>query len=211
VALLTDTAASARADAGAAPDGMLARLLCSVAVSRELLADSLRTAAALPAADVAVGTAGPFEVPETVPPGLAAADVADVVQSEDAIAMAWEVMAARSSDDARTQAAEQARLHRDRAESWALAAGILGTGLDPRRTAYDLPDVLTAAAPDPTAMAAALTALEGELAVDYTSLVASAEAGARTPLVDAALDATRTHVRLGGAATAFPGMPEQSA
>ena len=207
VDLLVETAASARADAAAIPDGPMARLLASVAVSRVLLADALvRTTGVEPPPGLAPTEA--LEPPTTA--GLPSAAVAAVVQSQDALGLAWEVMAGRSADEARSHAAERAVLHRARAEAWAEAAGIEGTGVDPRRSWYDLPPELTAAATDPAVAQATLAALEGALAADYASLVSAAHEGTRSPLVDALLEASREHVARGGTLPTFPGLPERA-
>lgn len=221
VALLTETAASARADAGAVADGRLARLLAAVAANRLLLAESLAAAAGLPApagaptagTDVTEGGTAPgvFVVPESVPTGVSEADVATLVQSEDAVGLAYEVVAARSADEARARSAARAAEHRDHAQAWAEAAGIAGTGLDPRRTSYALAPVITDPAGDPAAVTAELARLEGDLAVTYASLVPQAEPGSRTPLVDALVATTREHARLSGVTPLFPGLPEQTA
>lgn len=207
VALLDESAASARADASSVDDGDLARLLASVAVARVQLADALAATAAVDAATRPALEPAPLT---EVPAGVSDADVADVVQSEDALGYAWEVVAARRSADERTAAASRARAHRDRAEAWAAASGVAGTDSDPRRVAYALPAAVLDAAADPAAVTAELAALETALVASYASLVAQAEAGARSPVVDALLDAARGATALTGAAVAFPGLPEHA-
>ncbi len=201
--LLTEAAATARADAGTVPDGRVARLLASMATGRLLLADALTVTTG--------GTAGPVatvEVPSTLPAGMTEQDAVVLVQSEDAAGMVWEVAAARSADDVRQRAADRAALHRQRAQAWAEAAGVAGSGIDPRRSAYDLPDALTAEGGEPTELWAAVAGVEADLAVAYASLVAVAFADARDDLMDASLECTQTQVAIGMAATTFPGMPE---
>jgi len=201
--LLTEAAATARADAGTVPDGRMARLLASMATGRLLLADALTVATG--------GTAGPVatvEVPSALPAGMTAQDAAVLVQSEDAAGMVWEVAAARSADDVRQRAADRAALHRERAQAWAEAAAIAGSGTDPRRSAYDLPDALTAEVVEPTELWAAVAGVEADLAVAYASLVAVASADSRDDLMDAFLECTQTQVAIGMAASTFPGMPE---
>lgn len=204
VALLTETAASARADAATVSDPRMARLLASVSTSRLLLAEAVGAAAGTPPT-----AAPPFEVPAELP-GIAAGDLVMLVQSEDATGLAWEVVAARSADDARATAAERASVHRGRAQSWAELAGADGTGDDPRHSSYDLPAAFTDPATPPEALLAAAAELEGGLAVSYASLVSAADPGARTPLVDALAEESRTQVRLTGVVPAFPGLPEQA-
>ncbi|HEY3438833.1 MAG TPA: DUF4439 domain-containing protein [Actinotalea sp.] len=207
VALLVKASAGARSDASAVADGRLARILCSVAVSRALLAEGLAAAAGVAPPDVPDSA---FVVPVAVPAGLTSTDVAALVQSEDALGLAWEITAARAQGDPRASEAARALEHRSRGELWARAADLDGTALDPRRSSYDLPPVLTASASEPAAVLAELAALEGDLAVDYVSLVAAVDAGSRSELVDAALDATREQARLGGAPGNTPGLPERS-
>lgn len=207
VALLDSTAASARADAAAVEDGALARLLASVAVARTQLADAVAGLAALDPASRPASEPAPLV---GLPAGVDPADVADVVQSEDALGFAWEVVAARREGDERGAAAERARSHRSRAESWATAAEVVGTDSDPRRVAYALPPVLLDAAADPAATAAELAALEVSLVASYAGLVAQADAGERTPLVDAMLTAARSATALTGQTPAFPGLPEHA-
>src|SRR5690606_20471759 len=89
VTLLTETAASARADGGAVPDGPLARVLAAAAVARVLLADA-RTAALGSAGEpieVEPLAAEPFQVPAELPAGLGEQDVAVLVRSEDAVGL----------------------------------------------------------------------------------------------------------------------------
>lgn len=227
VDLLAESGAAARADASATDDGELARLLASVAVSRFLLAERLAAVAGLevpgPPADPAPDpTAAPtdptaeppadpaarlVDVPAEVPVGMALSALQALIQSEDAAGLAWEVAAARASDEARDRAAARAREHRERAQAWAVSGELAGTGLDPRRAAYDLPAELTAA-PDEAAADAALAELEGDLATTYASLVAGTAAGTRSELVDAVLDAARTRAALDGVVPAFPGLTE---
>ena len=203
---LVEGAAEARADAEAVPDGSMARLLAAVSVNRSLLADALAAA---------LGTdAGPtvtFVVPETVPDGLTTQEVAVLVQSEDATGLAWEVTAARSADPAqRDLAAARAKTHRDRAQAWAEAAGIAGSGTDPRRSSYTLPEILGDLEAPADARLTALGEVEAALATSYMSLVAHAEVDARGVLIDAVLDTLRIRVS-GDAADVpdFPGLPEQ--
>ncbi|WNB84909.1 DUF4439 domain-containing protein [Cellulomonas sp. ATA003] len=116
-------------------------------------------------------------------------------------------MAAQHRDDLRRRAGDRAVTHRSRAESWARAAGVAGTGLDPRRVAYTLPSGLG----DPAGAAAAVAGLETSLAAHYAGLVASAPAGGRAALVDAVAETTAEAVAWGAALPALPGMPEQDA
>ncbi|WP_155859537.1 DUF4439 domain-containing protein [Cellulomonas sp. KRMCY2] len=210
VALLVETAASAQADAAAVPDGPLARLLASVATARMLVADALRVAAGLPLDGLDPALTAPFEVPDTVP-GVPATALVTLVQSEDAIGMAWEIAAARTADDPRAYAEQRAEQHRERAQHWAELGAVQGTGLDPRRSSYALPAALTATASDPAAVTTALADLEVQLAQSYASLVAAADPDGRSALVDALRDASRASTRLTGVIPAFPGLPEHAA
>ena len=127
LALLRETAASARADAAAVPDGQLARVLASVSAARTALADALARAGvpdvpgALPETPTApppddedptggsglTGRAVPT-VPETLPPGMGTGTTGLVVQSEDGLAVAWEVLGARVPELRDTAAARAA-------------------------------------------------------------------------------------------------------
>jgi hypothetical protein len=182
-------------------------VLAAVAVARVLLADALSRAVVL---EDGAPVVDPFEVPTELPAGVRDRDLVALVQSEDAVGLTWEVVAARRSGEERDQAAAHAVRHRQRAEDWARAAGISATGSDPRRSAYDLPSEITAADADPAATTATLAGLEGDLAATYASLVAQAQAGARSPLIDALLDVARTQVSLTGVVPLFPGLPEQT-
>ncbi len=216
LAALARTAANARTDADAVADGDLARLLASVWMSRVLLGEAL---------DAAVGAAATPEaptdpeawpeatapaVPQSLPPIPDPDDVLAVVQSEDAAGLMWEVVAARTSDAARDDAAARARLHRDRAEDWAVAAGVARTGKDPRRVAYDLPPELTVDGAAPEAMLAVASQVEAALGVTYTSLVAGTDADGRAPILDHALDQVRRGLAAGQPVPAFPGLPERA-
>lgn len=204
LARLEAAAARAAADADAVVDGDLARLLGSVAVSRRLLAEALLRATG------GVPTEAELVVPTALPDGITADAAAFLVASEDAAGMVWEVAAARSAEPARTPAAERARVHRERAQTWAEVAGLAGTDDDPRRSAYDLPTELTAAAATQEAVAAVGAQVEAELAVAYATLVADAEPGARGQLLDAVAEQVRLAVVAGGAVPAFPGVPERA-
>ncbi|WP_149201975.1 DUF4439 domain-containing protein [Actinotalea subterranea] len=213
LALLTETAASARADAASVPDAELARLVGSVAVSRWQLADTVVGLVPDVVESTAASLGQPFAVPDAVPVGLTSADLSTLVQAEDALGLAYEVAAARSGDDLRASRAARATVHRGRAQAWAQAAELEANGLDPRRASYVLPPAFTAVPEDPAAGATALTTelalLEADLATSYASALADVAAGERGPFVDAVLDATREHVRMGIAAATLPGLPEQ--
>ena len=204
LALLQTTAASARADADALADAPLARLLAGIAVGRTLHAQVLAAATGQPVPTTS------FTVPASVPAGLGAAEVTALVQAEDALGLAWEVVAARSDDEARAAAATRAAQHRDRAEAWAVAGALAGTGLDPRRAAYALPAELLDPATDPSRVTAVLGALETGIAQDYATLVASADPGARGPLLDGLADAAAAALGQTGVVPTFPGLPEQT-
>lgn len=213
LALLEAAVARAAADADTVVDGDLARLLGSVAVSRRLLADALALASGGGEATTpptAAPLTGPAAVPDELPAGLAADDVVALVLSEDAAGMVWEVVAARSGDQARAAAAARARVHRERAEAWATTAGFAGTADDPRRSAYDLPAELTAAGATQEAVAAVAESLEAELAVAHATLVARTAPGGRTALLGAVAEQVRRGLGAGAPAPAFPGLPERA-
>lgn len=204
LAELSLAASAARSAADSVADGDFARLLASVAVGRLLLAEALARATG------AEAVAPDLAVPATAPAGLAPEDLAVVVRSEDAAGLVWEVAAARSADEAREAAARRAVVHRDRAQAWAVAAGVAGTADDPRRSTYDLPDDLVAAGATQEAVLAVGERVEADLAVVYASLVARADPGARGELVDAVAEYARRAVAAGAAAPTFPGLPERA-
>lgn len=206
VTLLREAADRARADADLVTDPATARLLASVAVSRTLHAEALAAAVGEPAAPLVAVSAA---VPPTAPAGLAAGDLAVLVVGHDALGLAWEVRAARTTDAERAAAAARAQAHRAAAQAWAVAAEIAGTGLDPRRAAYDLPPALTDPAADPAAAPAELASLEGLLAADYATAVAQASPGGRDPLVTGLLDAARAATASVPVPT-LPGLADQA-
>jgi len=204
VELATAAALRARTAAEAIEDGPLARLLASIAVSRSMHARTIATAAGLPVTSTAL------TVPADLPAGLGGSAISALVQSEDGLGLAWEVVAARSDGPARSSAAARAAMHRTAGQAWATAGGLAGTGLDPRRVAYDLPDAILDPATDPGAVTAALATLESGLAQDYATLVAAAAPGVRGSLIDGLADAATVALGLTGLVPAFPGLPEQT-
>jgi len=198
--LLTQAAADSRADALVVPDGALARLLASVSTARLLLARLLATAAGLPGPDLPGLTA-----PAALPLGVTPSVVSTLVAAEDEAGYGFEVIAAKLSGGQRSSALARARVHRDRAQDWATLASIARTGFDPRRTAYALPGGLA----DPAVATTLARTLEQSLADDYASLVADADPGSRSPLIDALADASSQAATWGAPAPAFPGLPER--
>lgn len=198
---LRAAAAASRADATTIDDPDMAHLLTAITLNRLLLVDALATALGGAAPEL-----GEVTVPDALPAGMDPQAAVVLVQSEDAAGMAWEVVAARSADDARGRAADRAALHRERAQAWAEAAGIAGTGTDPRRSAYDLPDAITAADAPAEPMWTALGQIEDALGLTYADLVPSVVPEARDGLLDAALEALRRAASLHVAVPALPGM-----
>lgn len=202
VELITTSATAALADADATEDAPLARLVAVIGLSRLLHADAITAAAGdpVPPPDVAV--------PELVPDGVTGQQVSVLVHSEDALGLAWEVLAARFTDAERRAAADRATVHRLRAQDWALAAGIAGTGQDPRRSTYALPAELT----DPDAgvvdLLAVTAVLEAELAAGYLGAAGEAAPGGRTALLELALDCLRAAAVPGSEPPTFPGTAE---
>ncbi|MCL3860206.1 DUF4439 domain-containing protein [Actinotalea sp. K2] len=204
VARLVQGAASARSHAVTVPDGALARLLASIHVARLLQAQALAAASGAEPLEEVVVT-----VPQVVPEGLSPATIATLVQSEDATGMAWEVAAARAQGETRDRAAARAAQHRQRAQAWSDAAGFTGTGLDPRRSAYELPEAIRSAAAEPGTAEGALADLEQSLSAVYATLVLEVVAEDRGPLVDVMADTAREAVRHGATVPVFPGLAEQ--
>lgn len=217
---LAAAAEAARTDADAVDDGDLGRLLASVWVSRALLTERLDAAAREVQADPDAPQAQLPEpppwaamtpgVPNQLPAGLGPGEAAVIIQFEDAVGFAWEVVAARSADDARERATTRATRHRALAEAWAVAAGLARTADDPRRAAYELPDALLVDGATAEAMAGATADLERAVADRYGSLVAVPDPGARGPVLDLLLDQVRLTVSDGGAVPAFPALPART-
>lgn len=223
VAALRAAAARASDDADTVTDGPLARLLASVAASRTVLADALDARSAGTA--LALPTSGPTDPPSAAPPpapvtasaapgiggsrgavpGLQDSSLTALLEAEDALGAGWEVLAARSSGQARSRAALVAAEHRARAQAWATLLGVAGTALDPRRDAYALPlQVL-----DPAGDAlAGLLELETRLGDRLAALIAQVEPGARGPFVRALAANALLVLQAAGTTTAFPGLGE---
>ncbi|MCB2178182.1 MAG: ferritin-like domain-containing protein [Actinomycetales bacterium] len=201
--VLAEESSSALADAATVSDGRLARLFAAIGVERRLAAARLALAEG---ADVPA-TAAPVD-PEQIPVGLSAVALGPAIASEDALGLAWEVTAARSSGTARTEAAAIAAEHRARAATWAAVTEVAGTGLDPRRASYDLPEAVLDPEADPADRLSALAGLEDELATLWLDLVVAAAPGARMPLIDAFAAAAQHSAHLTGTVPALPGMPD---
>lgn len=201
--VLAEESASALADAATVSDGRLARLFASIGVERRLAAVRLAVAEGAEAP----ATAAPVD-PEQIPVGLSAIALEPAIASEDALGLAWEVTAARSSDATRAEAAAIAAEHRARAATWATVTQVAGTGLDPRRASYDLPQAVLDPEADAPERIAALAGLEDELAALWLDLVVTAAPGARTPLIDAFAAAAQHSADLTGTVPALPGIPD---
>jgi hypothetical protein len=199
---LVEAAATARADTAAVTDGPLARLLGSIAVSRQLSAGRLGAAAGL-----AAPPSPTTSVPPTLPDGLTDADLSSLVVAEDAAGYGYEVIAAKHADDLRARAGDRARTHRARAQAWAELGEVDGTGLDPRRVAYTVPGGLD----DPAAAASLAQSLETTLATHYAALLVDVAPQDRPALVDATAEATANALAWGAALPTLPGLPEQAA
>ncbi|TGY76924.1 DUF4439 domain-containing protein, partial [Cellulomonas shaoxiangyii] len=186
LAELVDDAAVAADDADTVTDGPLARLVASVATSRDELADRLSAATALPrpaagaAADGAPdgsadeadqatpgvtpgATASASSSPGGEAPGTGTAALVALALAHDEAAYGYEVVAARVSDDARARAVEAAARHRADANRWAATAGVAGRAGDPRRAAYALPGGLD----DPAVLDDLVRRLESGVADAY--------------------------------------------
>ncbi|WP_157759615.1 DUF4439 domain-containing protein [Cellulosimicrobium cellulans] len=200
VVALVEAAQRTGASADASTDAGLARLLASVATSEHVSARRLAALTGSTAADGLVTTAAPVE---EAPAGVGAADLATLVESEDAAGYAFEVRAAQSEGDARTAAVARAAEHRARGQAWALAAGTDGTTQDPRRVAYVLPDDAD--------LAALARQVESGLAQTYASLVATAAPTSRAEPTALLVDSWASAVAWGEEPVAFPGLPEQAA
>jgi len=218
----------ALADADAAGDGRLARLVAAVGASRADLCRRLAAAASLPVPDVAavpepgVGTdlaparepgdgdegdddasGTPEPSPSATAAGLLEGELDPLVLAHDQAGYGYEVLAARWTGAARQRAAAAATRHRALAQAWAQVAGVEGTPDDPRRVAYALPVL------DTTKQKRALARdLESAVADATSVLVAEASPGTRAVLLDGLRRATADAQTWGAAPVAFPGMPE---
>ncbi|MBF0686647.1 MAG: DUF4439 domain-containing protein [Cellulomonas sp.] len=226
LAALVDDAARAASDADAVPDRELARLVASVAVARDSLADRLAAVSGVPRpapATSADGDASPQDATSTSDPGAPSATTAPgeatspdtepvagaqgaaaLALAHDEAAWAFTVLAARSSDAARTSMLEAAARHRAASDAWARTADVAGRPADPRRAAYALPAGLD----DPAVAQALPRSLEQAVADASAGAVASAPAGGRIDAVDSLRTATAAAVAWGAAPVPFPGMPE---
>lgn len=185
------------------PDAGLARLVASIGAAQLAQARSIAAAAGVPIT--------PVDLPATpvVPaelPGVSAGTLIPLVQLEDAAGYAFEVVAARVGSEAeRVAASARADVHRDRAQAWAVVAGVAGTSSDPREAVYALaPDVLTGAG-----ATAYLGTLEVDLADAYGTLLGDVAEDDRIAAADLLTDSYLSARTWGAAPLFFPGMPEQ--
>ena len=153
------------------------------------------------------------QMPTTLPLNVSAADLTTVVRSEDAAGFAYEVMAARLSDAARTLAQNRAEVHRERAQAWAELASLDGTASDPRQVSYALPTTPdgSSAVSSPEAMTALAIDLENTLATTYATLTGEVDADNRAAMADLLADSSAAARAWGAPLAPFPGMPEQAA
>jgi hypothetical protein len=221
---LRDAATRTRAASDQAQAGPLGRLLGSVSAAQALYARDLAqlTGArgpALPpteipeptgsgaepgdAADASATPASAATGPAAVPTGLSVEELDALVLAEDSAAYALEVRAAKADGEVRTRAYDRARMHRARAQAWAVVAGTDGTDQDPRQIAYALPGSDTAT-PD------LARGLEEDLAQNYATLIGVAEPGTRAILVALLTDATMAGAQWGAPTVPFPGLPERA-
>lgn len=220
VTSLVDAAARTRAAADQAQLGPLGRLLASISAAQTRYAVDLArlTGADAPqlpptripepgaerteSDEVPAAPAAAAVRPAVVPAGLSAENLNALVLAEDSTGYVLEVRAAQADGEVRTQAQEDARLHRARAQAWASVAEIDGTDQDPRRVAY--------AVPGPEVPTPDLARdLEDDLGQNYASLVGLAEPGTRAVLVALLTDTTLAGARWDAPAVPFPGLPEQ--
>ncbi|MBO0925785.1 DUF4439 domain-containing protein [Cellulomonas sp. zg-ZUI199] len=223
---LVDDAARAADDADDVPDGALARLVASVSVARDALADRLAAVTGVPRPDPALaapdGTAGTAATatadPTVTPPGAAptggaapgdatpaaAAGAKALALAHDEAAWTLAVLAARTTDERRATLLAAADGHRRASDAWAATAGVVGQPTDPRRSAYALPGGLD----DPTVADALPRTLEQAVADASAQAVDDAPAGARAEAIASLRTATAAAVAWGAAPVPFPGMPE---
>lgn len=225
VTSLRDAATRTRAAADQTQVGPLGRLLGSVSAAQVRYARDLAelTGArgpALPSTEIperaesgaepsdtdqtqAAPASSTATAPAVAPTGLSAEELESLIVAEDTAGYALEVRAAQADGEVRTRAHERARLHRARAQSWAILAGTDGTEQDPRRVAYAVPGSDTAT-PD------LARSLEEDLMQNYATLISVAEPGTRAILVALLADATLAAAQWGAPAVPFPGLPERA-
>jgi hypothetical protein len=221
---LRDAATRTRAAADQAQAGPLGRLLGSISAAQALYARDLAqltgargpelppteipepTESGAESGDAEDASASPVSAatgPAVAPTGLSAEELDALILAEDSAAYALEVRAAQADGEVRTRAYDRARLHRARAQGWAVMAGTDGTDQDPRRVAYAMPGSDTAT-PD------LARGLEEELAQNYATLTGIAEPGTRAVLVALLTDTTIASAQWGAPAVPFPGLPERA-
>lgn len=190
----------------------LARLLASICLAQDAAARALAAASGLdapaPGARTVVERAAadptPTEGPPAFPSTLARGeDGLPLARSLDAAGYALEVAAARASGADRDALAGRAREHRAEARALVAAAGALGTPEDPRRAAYDLPEV-DGATPGPAALAA--DAETGVLAA-WTATFGDAPVSARALVLAEMVTAAAAATGWGAPPSTFPGLP----
>lgn len=177
--LLVDAFTQARADSAHAADADAAKLLVSIALWRASAAYQLGPFATH--GDGSLPVALPTGGVDLTALGLATfEDIDDLIRGVDAAAFGYEVLAARSTDESqRTSWVTRADDLRDQAQVLAVAAGVDGTGSDPRSAVYDISGLIEADALN------SIVAMESSLA---TLWINADVAPALRPLtVDAAL------------------------
>lgn len=144
LSLLVDGFAQARSDSASAADADSARLLVSIALWRASAAYQLSPYATL--GDGSLPVALPAGGVDLTALGLATFEnIDDLIRGLDAAAFGYEVLAARSSDEAaRTSWVLRADALRHQAQVLAVAAGVDGTGSDPRSAVYDVSGLIGA-------------------------------------------------------------------
>lgn len=131
---------------------------------------------------------------------LSALALADLALAHDKARFLYEVLAARSADQARIDALTRAEIHANRAEALATVAGI-----DPREPIYSLPD---ASVNSSDQRAATARATEQALGWRYLELTFGVDNYDRAWLLNAAFDAYTASVAVGGFTVAeFPVLP----
>ena len=165
--------------------GQTATLIASITVYRDGARHRLR--AELDQNDEPAGE--PAQLPQDL--GSAATELCRTL---DGLGYAYEVRAARSNGDHRTEAAQRAEGYRTLARQVAEAAGLAGTESDPRSASYDIG----------TDLAETITSWQAELVPAWLALIGDAQPQDRPVLLSHAQEAA---VRAGlPADTAFPGL-----
>lgn len=203
---LGDASARTCQDATVVDRADLARLLASVCLAQDELARVLAGAAGLdpPAPGTQESAGGTGEHRTELLAVLAQdTDALSLARSLDAAGYALEVAAARAAGPERDTLAARARTARADAQALLVARDAVASPTDPRRAAYDLPDV-DGALPDAGTLAATT---EADVLAAWTAAFGDAPPTARPGVLAEMVEAAAQAAAWGAPASDFPGLP----